>query len=261
MDVIRGEIMERLQKVIARSGVTSRRKAEALILAGKVKVNSKVVTELGTKVSSKDTVEVEGIIIENEPKVYYIINKPAGCISAVSDDLNRRVVVDYLRKKGVTERIFPVGRLDYDTTGALILTNDGELANLLMHPKNEIDKVYLVRCQGIVNSDVIRKLRSGIKLANYITQKAQVDLISIDKKNKSSQVRITIHEGKYHQVKLMFEAVGHPVKKLRRERYAFLDVHGLKPGEFRRIKIHEVKQLFVLATHKVPKRNYKIRRY
>ncbi len=254
--------MERLQKVIAQSGVASRRKAEQLILEGKVTVNNKVVTELGVKVSDKDTILVDGVQIENEEKVYYIINKPSGCISAVSDDADRKVVVDFLRDKGVKERIFPVGRLDYDTTGALILTNDGELANLLMHPKNEIDKVYLVRCEGIVNSSDLMKLRSGIKLENYKTAKAKAELLSIDKVNNSSQVRITIHEGRYHQVKLMFEAIGHPVKKLRREKYAFLDVNGLKPGEFRRLKIHEVKQLYVLATTtKEQKKSYKIRRF
>ncbi|QVK16989.1 rRNA pseudouridine synthase [Mycoplasmatota bacterium] len=253
--------MERLQKVIARSGVASRRKAEQLILDGKVKVNHKTITELGFKVSDKDLVEVNGMKIEKEEKVYYIINKPAGCISAVSDDKDRTVVVDYFHEKGVKERIFPVGRLDYDTTGALILTNDGELANLLMHPKNEIDKVYLVRCVGIVNNPALMKLRTGIKLEGYTTAKAKVELISIDKKNQSSSVRITIHEGKYHQVKLMFEAIGHPVKKLRRERYAFLDVAGLKSGEFRRLKIHEVKHLYVLAQYKEDTKKYQIRNY
>ncbi len=253
--------MERLQKVIAKSGVTSRRKAEDLIKAGKVKVNGKVVNELGLKVTDKDLVEVNNMKIETEEKVYYIINKPAGCISAFSDDKDRRVVVDYLRSRGVQERVYPVGRLDYDTTGALILTNDGELANLLMHPRNEINKIYLVRCVGIVNSVGLAKLRKGIDLGSFKTAPAKVELVSVDKANNSSQVRITIHEGKYHQVKLMFEAISHPVKKLRREMYAFINVSGLKPGEFRRLKIHEVKQLYVLATYKEKKTNYRIRRY
>jgi len=253
--------MERLQKVIAKSGVSSRRKAEQFILEGKVKVNDKIITELGFKVSDRDTIEVNGIRIENEEKVYYIINKPSGCISAVSDDLNRQVVVSYLREKGIRERVFPVGRLDYDTTGALMLTNDGELANLLMHPRNEIDKVYLVRCKGIVNSVGLMRLRSGIELEGYTTAKAYVELVSVDKTSQSSSIRITIHEGKYHQVKLMFDAIGHPVKKLRREMYAFLDVAGLKPGEFRRLKIHEIKQLYVLAQFKEPTKTYHIRRY
>ncbi len=253
--------MERLQKVIARSGKASRRKAEQMIVDGRVKVNHKVVTELGTKVSHNDLVEVDGVKIESEEKVYFIINKPAGCISAVKDDLDRKVVVDYLREKGVTERVFPVGRLDYDVTGALIITNDGDLANLLMHPNNEIDKVYLVRCDGIVDSSDLMKLRSGIELDDYKTSKAKATLVSVDKKNKSSQVRITIHEGKYHQVKLMFDAIGHPVKKLRREKYAFLDVVGLKPGEFRRLKIHEVKKLYVQAKFKDKLKHYDLRKY
>lgn len=255
--------MERLQKVIANSGYCSRRKAEQLILEGKVKVNHQVVKELGIKVFPKDIIEVEGILLEKEEKVYYLINKPKGCISAVSDDKNRKVVVDYLKEKGVEERVYPVGRLDYDTTGALILTNDGELTNLLTHPSNRIEKVYLVRCKGIVNSSDIMKLKSGIKIGDYTTAKAKAEIVSVDKKNQSSLVRITIIEGKYHQVKLMFEAINHPVKKLRREKFAFLDVEGLKPGEFRRLKIHEVKRLYALAKYQQnPKKvRYHLRRY
>lgn len=255
--------MERLQKVIANRGYTSRRKAEQLILEGKVKVNGVVVKELGIKVSDKDEIEVEGIPLTKEEKVYYVINKPRGTICAVSDDKNRPVVVDFLHKNGVKERIYPVGRLDYDTSGVLLLTNDGELTNLLTHPKSQIEKTYLVRCEGIVNNHDLMRLRTGVLIDGYLTQKAKVELLSVDKKNKSSQVWITITEGKYHQVKKMFEAINHPVKKLRRERFAFLDVEGLKPGEFRKLKIHEVKQLYVLARFKEPhkRKGYKIRRY
>ncbi|MDF2699289.1 MAG: pseudouridine synthase [Haloplasmataceae bacterium] len=253
--------MERLQKVIASSGVASRRKSEELIQEGRVSVNGQVVTELGVKVSNKDEIVVDGLRIENEQKVYFVINKPSGCISAVSDDLGRRVVLDYLREKGIRERVFPVGRLDYDTTGVLILTNDGEFSNLLTHPKNEVDKVYLVRCEGIVNSSDLMKLKKGVRLEEYTSAPAKVALLGVDKVNSSSQVRIIIHEGKYHQVKLMFEAIGHPVKKLRREQYAFLNVVGLKPGEFRPLKIHEIKQLYVLAKHKKDDANYHYRRF
>ncbi len=255
--------MERLQKVIANSGFTSRRKAEQLILEGKVKVNGIIVTELGYKVSDKDEIEVDGVPLNKEEKVYYLINKPRGCICAVSDDKNRPVVVDFLRKQGIKERVYPVGRLDYDTAGVLLLTNDGELTNLLTHPKSQIEKTYLVRCEGIVSNDDLRRLRTGVEIDGYVTQKAKVNLLSVDRKNKSSQVRITITEGKYHQVKKMFEAIGHPVKKLRRERFAFLDVEGLKPGEFRPLKVHEVKQLYVLARYGQPEKikGYKIRRY
>lgn len=239
--------MERLQKVIANAGYCSRRKAEELIAAGKVKVNGEVVTQMGVLVSPKDEIEVEGQLLTKEEKVYFVMNKPKGVISAVSDDKGRPVVVDYLKEAGVMERVFPVGRLDYDTTGVLIITNDGELANLLMHPKNKIDKVYLVRCEGIISNAAMAKLRKGVEFNGFKSSPAKVDLVSVDKVNQSSLVRITIHEGKYHQVKEMFAAVSHPVKKLRRERYAFIDVDGLKPGEFRRLKIHEVKRLYALA--------------
>lgn len=246
----KGDNMERLQKVIAKAGIASRRKAEKLIVEGKVKVNGKIVRELGVKVTTNDKVDVDGMKIENEEKVYFIINKPRGCISAASDDKGRDVVVDFLKHKGVKERVFPVGRLDYDTSGALIITNDGELANILMHPKNLVDKIYLVRCKGLIKSAEIMKLKRGVEIDGYKTAPAIVKLLSVDKKNDSSQLRIIIHEGKYHQVKKMFEAVGHEVKKLRRECYAFLDVQGLKPGDFRPLKIHEVKQLYTLAKYK-----------
>ena len=256
-----GEIMERLQKVIASMGVCSRRKAEELITAGRIKVNKQLVTELGFKVSPQDTIYLDDEKLDREQKVYFVMNKPRGCISAVSDDMGRKVVVDYLKEQGVKERVFPVGRLDYDTSGVLMLTNDGELSNLLLHPKNQIDKVYLVRCQGIINSIAIRHLKNGVKLSDGTkTKPAKVAVVSKDKENNSSQVRVTIHEGRYHQVKLMFEAIGYPVKKLRREQFAFLTVEGLKPGEFRMLKVHEVKQLFVLGTHKPHLKSYKIRR-
>lgn len=239
--------MERLQKVIASSGYCSRRKAEEYIAQGKVKVNEQVITELGTKVSSNDHIEVDGYIITQEQKVYYVLHKPRGVISANSDDRGRKVVTDFFVEAGVSERVYPVGRLDYDTSGVLMLTNDGELANLLMHPRNRIDKVYLVRCKGLITKEALNQLRQGVLINGYKTRKAKAELVSTDKKHQSSQVRLTIQEGKYHQVKEMFQAVGHPVKRLRRERFAFLDVDGLKPGEFRPIKIHEVKQLYALA--------------
>lgn len=239
--------LERLQKVIANSGFCSRRKAEEYIKQGKVKVNGEVVTTLGIKVSPDDYIEVDGVPIVKEEKVYYLLHKPRGCLSATSDDRGRRVVVDILKEAGVTERVFPVGRLDYDTAGVLLLTNDGELANLLMHPKSEIEKVYLVRCYGIITPEALRQLRQGVQIDGYRTVPAKAKLLHIDRQHRSSLVRMTIHEGKYHQVKKMFEAVGFPVKKLRRERFAFLDVNGLKAGEFRPLKIHEVKRLYALA--------------
>ncbi|WP_050615598.1 pseudouridine synthase [Bacillus testis] len=239
--------MERLQKIIAHSGVASRRKAEELILDGKVKVNGEVVKTLGTKVGQNDKVEVNGVPLENEAPVYFVLNKPRGVISAVQDDKNRKVVTDFFPL--VEERIYPVGRLDYDTSGLLIMTNDGEFANLLMHPKNEVDKVYVAKVKGIPMREQLKKLIHGIKLEDGMTAPAKVKVISTDKKKNTSIIQITIHEGRNRQVRRMFEAIGHPVIKLKREQYGFLTLKGLRPGDARELTPHEVKQLRVMASN------------
>lgn len=237
--------MERLQKVIANSGICSRRKAETLILEGRVRVNGTLVTKLGTTVSEKDNIEVDGVKIENQDKVYYLLNKPRGVVTTTSDDKNRKTVVNLIDTK---KRIYPVGRLDYDTTGALILTNDGEFSNLMMHPKNEIDKVYVAKLEGIIKGEDIKKLKGGIKIDNEVLVKAsRVKLRKTDLKNQTSFVEITIHEGKNHQVKKMFEQVGYRVDKLKRERIAFLDVNSLTSGEYRELNKKEIHQLYALA--------------
>lgn len=237
--------MERLQKVIAHAGVASRRKAEEMILEGKVKVNGKVVKELGVKVSSSDRVEVGGIPLEKEQPVYFLFYKPRGIISSVTDDKGRKTVTDYFPE--IKERIYPVGRLDYDTSGILLLTNDGEFANLLMHPRNEIEKEYIAKVKGIPLRENLKALEKGILLEDGKTAPARTKVISVDKKKGTSIVQITVHEGKNRQVRRMFEAIGHPVVKLRRERYGFLDLRGLQAGEARELTAHEVKQLRVLA--------------
>ena len=237
--------MERLQKVIANSGICSRRKAEPLILEGRVRVNGTLVTKLGTTVSEKDNIEVDGVKVENQDKVYYLLNKPRGVVTTTSDDKNRKTVVNLIDTK---KRIYPVGRLDYDTTGALILTNDGEFSNLMMHPKNEIDKVYVAKLEGIIKGEDIKKLKEGIKIDNEVLVKAsRVKLRKTDLKNQTSFVEITIHEGKNHQVKKMFEQVGYRVDKLKRERIAFLDVNSLTSGEYRELNKKEIHQLYALA--------------
>ncbi|MCO7176629.1 pseudouridine synthase [Sporolactobacillus kofuensis] len=233
--------MERLQKVIARAGLASRRKAEQLILEGKVQVNGQTVTELGTKVSNNDKVTVNGVPIDKEQLVYYLLYKPTGVISSVKDDRNRTTVVDFF--KHVPERIFPVGRLDYDTSGALLLTNDGELANRLMHPSFEFDKTYIANVTPIPSNDQLRQLAVGIKLEDGMTAKARVQLIASDKEKKTASVQLTIHEGRNRQVRRMFEALHIHVRKLKRERYGFLGLNGLHPGESRELKPHEVKTL------------------
>ena len=239
--------MERLQKVIAESGIASRRKAEELILNGKVKVNGKTVLTLGTKVDKDDDIEVNGLSIGKEEKVYYLLNKPREVITSVSDDKGRKTVVDLI---GESKRIYPVGRLDYDTTGALLLTNDGELANLLMHPKNEIDKCYIAKINGILNPKQLMMLKTGVLIDGVKTKKAKVKTRKIDKKNNTSIVEVVIHEGKNHQVKKMFESIGYEVLKLKREKIAFLNLMGLKSGEYRKLNPKEVKTLYNLATKK-----------
>ncbi|WP_099351740.1 23S rRNA pseudouridine(2605) synthase RluB [Fredinandcohnia onubensis] len=240
--------MERLQKVIAHAGVASRRKAEELIVAGHVKVNGKVVKELGIKVSSNDKIEVSGIPLEREEPVYFLFYKPRSVISSVSDDKGRKVVTDFFPE--TKERIYPVGRLDYDTSGLLLLTNDGEFANLLMHPKYEIEKVYVAKLKGIPPKEKLRQLERGIKLEDGKTAPARVKLISMDKRKQTSIVEISIHEGRNRQVKRMFEAIGHQVIKLKREKFGFLTLSGLSTGEFRELLPHEVKQLRALASTK-----------
>lgn len=236
--------MERLQKVIANSGVCSRRKAEDLILAGKVKVDGKVVTELGLKVSEKSVIEVDGNLISKEEKEYYLLNKPRGVLTTTSDDKSRKTVIDLI---DTDKRIYPVGRLDYDTTGVLLLTNDGDFANMIMHPKNEIDKVYVAKVKGIVNGDAVHKLENGVIIDNSLVKASRVKVKKIDTKNNHSLVEITIHEGKNHQVKKMFEAVGYLVDKLKRERVAFLTTDNLNSGEYRKLSNKEVSKLYVLA--------------
>lgn len=239
--------MERLQKVIAASGYTSRRKAEELIKAGKVYVNGEVVTELGTKVSGNDDIVVNGVHLEKEEYVYFLLNKPRSVICSVSDEHNRVTVTDLI---STNKRIYPVGRLDYDTTGVLLLTNDGEFANIMMHPNNKIDKVYIAKIRGIIKGDSINKLKNGVVIDGKKTEKCRVKLRKTDLKTNSSIVEITIHEGRNHQVKKMFEAVGFEVLKLKRERVGIFTLQGLTSGDYRRLSPKEVSKIYALTKQK-----------
>lgn len=232
---------ERLQKVMANAGVASRRASEKLIIDGKVKVNGRIVKELGTKVSSEDVITVAGRSLEREQKVYYLFYKPRGVISAVSDDKGRKVVTDYFAE--IPERVYPVGRLDYDTSGLLIMTNDGDLANKLMHPRYKIDKTYLAKVSGIPDNEALKKLRLGVKIDKYKAAPAKSKIVSSDQKKKKALVSLTIHEGRYHQVKKMLAAVGYPVEKLRRESYGFLTLQGLTSGDYRPLTREEIERL------------------
>lgn len=237
--------MERLQKVIANSGYVSRRKAEELISTGKVKVNGEVIKEMGVKVSSKDMIEVDGYIIKNEEKVYYLLNKPRGIVTTTKDEKGRKTVTDLINE---TKRIYPVGRLDYDTTGVLLLTNDGELTNLLILPKNKVEKLYIAKVKGLIGKKQISILEHGVVIDGKKTSKAKARIKKYDKKTDTSIVELIIHEGKNHQVKKMFEALGYNVIKLRRDAFSFLTTDGLKSGEYRKLKPKEVKKLYFEVT-------------
>lgn len=234
--------MERLQKVIALSGYCSRRKAEELINMGKVRVNGNIVREMGVKVNFNDYIEVEGHPIEQvEDKVYYLLNKPRGVVTTAKDEKGRKTVIDLIK---TDKRIYPVGRLDYDTTGLLILTNDGELTNYLTHPKNNIEKVYVAKIKGLITKEELKKLCNGVYIDGKKTSKAKAKILKIDKKTNSSVIELIIHEGKNHQVKNMFKAIGYDVLKLKRESIAFLTLDGIKSGDYRQLSIKEVKKLY-----------------
>ncbi len=240
--------MERVQKVIANNGYCSRRKAEELIKQGKVKVNNVVVRELGTQVDTNDIIEVEGYVLEKkQDKVYILLNKPRGVVTSTSDDKHRKVVTDLIH---IPTRVYPVGRLDYDTTGVLLLTNDGVLTNAMLHPSNNIEKIYIAKIKGVLTPGHKKSLETGVVIDGKKTAPAKVKIVRIDKKTNTSVVEIMIHEGRNHQIKNMFSALGYEVTKLRRESVAFLTCDGVKVGEYRFLSIKEVKMLYSLINIK-----------
>ena len=236
--------MERLQKVIAKAGICSRRKAEELIVQGKVIVNGEVCRELGTKVSGNDTIEVNGQVLENQEKEYYLLNKPRGCVCTNDDEKNRKTAVSYIETDA---RIYCVGRLDYDTTGVLLLTNDGEFTNLMTHPRYHLPKVYRVNLQGILTEDDIKVLKKGLKTKEDSYQGARVRMLETDPTRDRCIFELTIREGKNHQVKNMMKGLGYEVRKLHRVKFAGFGVDNLRPGEYRKLKPFEIKQLKQLA--------------
>lgn len=236
--------MERLQKVIANSGFCSRRKAEELILKGDVKVNGEVVKKLGTTVSNTDIITIlNKPLVKQEEKEYYLLYKPEKTISSVNDEKGRKTVVDLVL---TNSRIYPVGRLDYDTTGLLILTNDGELTNILTHPKNKIEKIYKAKVKGIVTIEELKKLKKGIIIENRLTVPTYVKIKKNNFDTKTTTLYIGIVEGRNHIVKKLMASLNHPVLELKRESLAFLTLEGLKKGEVRKLTIKEVKKLYSL---------------
>lgn len=236
--------MERLQKIIADYGYASRRKAEELIKSGRVKVNGKIVKELGTKATKNDIITIDDININKEiTKKVYILNKPREVICSVKDEHGRKTVLDYIK---TDERIYPIGRLDYDTTGLILLTNDGELANRLMHPRNNIKKTYYAKINGILSLEESKQIKKGIKIEGRVVEVDFIKLRSINKKNNTSIIEITIHEGRNHIIKKLFASLGYDVKKLKREEYGFLNLGNLKSGEYRELSLKEIKTLYAL---------------
>ena len=233
---------ERLQKYLAKAGIASRRKCEELILDGKIEVNGLVVTELGTKVSEKDIIKYNGKIVKTEEeKVYILLNKPIGYVTTAKDQFNRETVLDLVK---INKRIVPVGRLDMYTSGALILTNDGEFVNMLTHPKNEVNKTYNVTVKGSVNNEDIIQLQNGVEIDDgYITKPAKVKILKIDEEKNISRIQITIHEGKNRQVRKMCEAINKRVLALHRSKIGNIEVKDLKVGNWRYLTNKEIENL------------------
>lgn len=230
---------ERIQKYLARCGVASRRKAEELVLSGKVKVNGSLIKEIILIDPEKDTVEVEGKKVKPEEKrVYIMLNKPTGVITSAKDQFGRRTVLDLVNVK---ERIFPVGRLDYDTSGLIILTNDGEVANKLMHPSKEVNKVYVAEVLGVPTKEEMDKFKRGLKIEDYVTAPADIKILK--NLGRTSVIEVIIHEGRNRQVRKMCDAIGHKVIKLKRIKIGEIELGNLKEGEWRYLNQNEIEYL------------------
>jgi 23S rRNA pseudouridine2605 synthase len=231
---------QRIQKILAQMGVASRRKAEELIIEGRVTVNGKVAA-VGMKADpARDHIKVDGkLLIKPEPRIYLMFNKPSGVVTSLSEPEGRTTVKDFL--KGIKYRVFPVGRLDHDSEGLLLITNDGDFAHRILHPSKKIPKTYAIKVEGIINEDAIEKLRRGVRLEDGLTAPAKAKRIR--KSDNNSWVEITIYEGRKRQVRRMLEKVGYPVIKLKRTAIGGLKLGDLKPGEIRRMTFEEIKKI------------------
>ena len=235
----------RLQKYLSNSGIASRRKCEEYILQGKVQVNGKIITELGTKINpEKDEVLFNGKIVKNninQEKTYILLNKPIGYVTTSKEQFGRDMVLDLV--KGINKRLVPVGRLDMYTSGALILTDDGDFVYRVTHPKHEISKTYTVTLKGIINKIEVEKLRAGVEIEDYITKPAKVKILKTDEENNISRLEITIHEGKNRQVRKMCEAIDKKVLALHRSKIGNIGVKDLKIGSWRYLSKEEIKNI------------------
>lgn len=236
--------MERLSKVLALSGVASRRKAETLILEGKVKVNGQVVSVLGTKVSQKDIITVNDKVVEREPLYYYLVNKPAGYMSTPTDEHKRKTVIDLFHPDDLNVRLYPISKLEFDAAGVLIMTNDGTLTKHLTQSKMEIESEFNVRVEGIVIKEKIRMLRRGVKIKDKIIIPKFIQITELNKAHQSTLIRVIMSHADTKLIRQMFKAVDHEVKNITRIRYDFLSVEGVERGSYRPLKSHEVKKLY-----------------
>lgn len=241
-----GNNMEKLQKVIANAGYTSRRKAEVLIEEGKVKVNGEE-AYLGMRVASTDKIEVEGILLTKNPLQYYLLYKPEGYVSTTADEHNRKTVIDLIN---TTERIYPIGRLDFNTSGLLLLTNDGDLTHRLLHPKYKITKTYIAKVSSLVTMKDINILKRGIYIDEIKIIPDKIKVKSKNIKNKTSIIEIVVHDGKNHEIKKIFAAINMEVIALKRTTFADLNLNGLKKGEYRLLNPKEVKKLLLWTNKK-----------
>lgn len=239
---------ERLHKVIANAGYCSRRKAEILITNGHVKINDQIVTNLGTKVNNDDIIKIDNVELQFDRMVYLVFYKPINCLTTLSDPKNRPTVMKYFTN--INQRIYPVGRLDFDTTGLLLMTNDGNFTNYILHPKHKINKVYQVTCQGILSDFQIKLLINGVRIEdNFVTSLAQVGVLNVNKKLKQTIINLTIYEGHQNQVKKMLLAVGSKVLALKRIAIGNITLAGLNPGKYRTLTKQEIDQLVTLSEH------------
>jgi 23S rRNA pseudouridine2605 synthase len=246
--------MQRLQKILAEAGIASRRKCEEIITAGRVQVNGVVVNTLGAKADpDTDHIQVDGKSINQQQKVYIMLNKPKGVITSADDPEGRKIVSDFL--KGINERIYPVGRLDYDTEGLLLLTNDGEFAHLLTHPKHHIPRTYLATVKGVPHGSLLDKLRAGVMLDDGMTAPAEVEYADIIESKNETVLTITIYEGRNRQVRRMLEFISFPIIKLKRIKFGELFLTGVPRGKYRHLTPKEIKELRdeALYSHKLQK--------
>ena len=232
--------MERLQKILAEAGVASRRKSEELILDGRVKVNGKTITELGFKADFSDDIRVDDKPVKKEESVVFIFNKPKNVISSCKDEKGRVTILDYFDEP---YRLYPLGRLDYDSSGLLLVTNDGELTQKILHPKYEVEKLYEVKIDKIVSDEKLNKLSEGICLDGRKCAPCTIEILSKSESKKTMLLHMVLHEGRNREIRRMFESIGVNVLRLQRLKEADIELGNLKPGEYRRLKPYELSKL------------------